>query len=113
MARDRDQLFAEAVHLYRAGHKWWPARDFERKHIAPEQEARYEPDAWEQAIAEYLLNPPHEVTVLGVAENALLLPRGKVGRAEQNRIIAALERLGWARGERTNSARPWLKSVTQ
>lgn len=40
LAAHRDQLFAEAVHLYKSGVKWWPDKDFELEHIKPEQDAR-------------------------------------------------------------------------
>jgi len=55
LARDRDQLLAEAVHRYKAGEKWWPGAEFEAQHARPQQEARYEVDVWEQPIAEWLV----------------------------------------------------------
>ena len=38
LARDRDQLFAEAVHDFQAGTPWWPTHDIEAENIKPEQE---------------------------------------------------------------------------
>jgi predicted P-loop ATPase len=46
---ERDQLFAEAVKCYVDGEKWHPDAKFEREHIYPEQDDRFEPDAWEFA----------------------------------------------------------------
>ena len=108
LARDRDQLFAEAVVLYRDGAKWWPDRDFEAEHIRPQQAARYEADVWEDLIASYLLGRSR-TTVLEVARDGLSLDTTKLGKADQNRIAAALEQLGWVRGVRVGSARPWVR----
>jgi predicted P-loop ATPase len=109
LSRDRDQLFAEAVHRYRAGEHWWPDRAFERVHIVPQQEARFEGDAWEDKIAEYLsgLALDATVTVWEVASRALFFETAKLGRADQNRIMTALERLGWYRLPRIVNRRPW------
>ncbi|NLS73289.1 virulence-associated E family protein [Bradyrhizobium brasilense] len=106
LVEDRDQLFAEAVQLYHAGESWWPDREFERQHIAPEQAARYEADeVWEAAIGEYL-GSTSRTTIGDVARQALHSDTNKVGTAEQRRIAAALERLGWKR-ERADGKTDW------
>jgi predicted P-loop ATPase len=96
LVRDRDQLFAEAVERYREGRSWWPDKDFERQHIAPQQAQRYEADAWEESIATYL-DTASKVTVGQVARDALHIETPRIGTAEQRRIAAAMEQLGWAR----------------
>lgn len=107
LSRDRDQLFAEAVVLYHDGYKWWPDASVEREQIAPEQDARYEADAWEDAIEAYLVGRPR-VTVGEVAREALSIHASRLGRAEQRRITDALTRLRWTRGARTGKAKWWV-----
>ncbi|HUN59362.1 MAG TPA: virulence-associated E family protein, partial [Candidatus Binataceae bacterium] len=96
LKRDRDQIFAEAVTLYRKGVPWWPDRDFENRVIAPEQESRYEVDLWEEPIADFL-SAKDKVTVGEVAAGALGIEKQRQGTTERNRIIAVLKRLGWKR----------------
>ncbi len=111
LIRDRDQLFAEAMHVFAAGTPWWPTQAFEQEHIAPQQEARYEADAWEGAVAKFLEELPSDkklVTVLDVARQCLFIDTPRLGTADQRRIAAAMERLGWRRGERTMTGRPWV-----
>jgi predicted P-loop ATPase len=105
LARDRDQLFAEAVELYRAGEPWWPGKDFERQFIVPEQSARYEADLWEESIGKYL-RTQSRVTVGQVAREALDFATAKVGTADQRRITAAMEVLRWRR-EREDGKTDW------
>jgi predicted P-loop ATPase len=125
---DRDQLFAEAVHLYRQGIPWWPEKQFEREHIVPEQEARYEADAWEELIAKFLKDKL-KTTVLRVAVGALGYegerpnfqppdeptsrgtPVNRLGTADQRRIAAIMTNLGWKRGKRDLHGRWWVKDA--
>lgn len=94
LAHDRDQLFAEAVALYHSGTRWWPDDAFEREHIKPEQEQRFEADAWQETIASHL-GGRCRVTVSEIARDALSIETGKIGTAEQRRIAVALTALGW------------------
>ena len=96
LACDRDQLFAEAVARYRDGVRWWPDKNFERKHIMPQQAERYEADAWEETIAAYL-DKHAKVTIGEVARTAVGIETPRIGTADQRRIAAVLEQLGWKR----------------
>jgi hypothetical protein len=126
LKEDRDQLLAETVKLYRDGVTWWPDRDFERDHAIPEQEARYEGDAWEEPISKFLATET-KTTILQVAIGALGFEPmrssssmsfsqpptptiNRLGTADQRRITAVMTTLGWKRGKRgTGGVRYWVK----
>jgi predicted P-loop ATPase len=114
LAADRDQLFAEAVESFRAGATWWPDKKFEQEHIMPQQAARYEEDVWEENIGQYLKGESPNiniVTVGQIARQVLGIETGRIGTAEQRRVAAALERLGWKRGKREagTGKRLWVR----
>jgi predicted P-loop ATPase len=94
LRHDRDQLFAEAAHRYRASEKWWPDETFERTHIRPQQDDRFEGDPWDEAIAAHV-STLSRVRVTDIARNVLAIESAKVGTAEQRRIAAVLSGLGW------------------
>jgi predicted P-loop ATPase len=96
LVADRDQLFAQALHEFRNGASWWPDGDFEREHIAREQEARFEVDAWEPIIRRHL-DTVSKVLISEIARDALQMEVQRIGTADQRRIAAILERLEWRR----------------
>jgi hypothetical protein len=130
LQRDRDQLFAEAVWRFKNSERWWPDAAFERETIAPEQEARYEVDAWEGPIADFLdglpgdLVTPKRTTILDIAVGALNYelepperyegepmpargtPINRLSPKDQQRIAAILTHLEWV-PKRKNRERWW------
>jgi len=63
LRRDRDQLWAETVARFNAGAPWWlEDRDLIASASA-EQEARYEPDAWDTLIERWLTFEKSRVNV--------------------------------------------------
>lgn len=97
---DRDQLFAEAVSLYRAGVPWWPDREFEAAHIAPEQAERFDADIWDDAIGLWLATNRQPTTLSELAFNALGFAGVKISATDQNRIRRVLQARGWSTGAR-------------
>lgn len=91
---DRDQLWAEAVHLYNKDTPWW-VTDEERALFEPEQENRYQADAWEDIIEDFLKGK-REVTLKEIAVEALHFEKSKIDRSSQTRIGACMSRIaGW------------------
>lgn len=99
LRKDRDQLFAEALLAFREGRPWWPDADFEAREIRPQQDNRYDEDAWIEKAAPFLKVAAY-ATVGDVAREALHIPTERLGRREQNRIINILKNLGWKSGPR-------------
>jgi predicted P-loop ATPase len=107
---DRAQLLAEAVYLYKNGEHWWPTPEFERRYMQPEQEERFDVDPWEALIADHLNSGINRTTIATLANDPLFITdKTKLGTRESNRIIAILVRLGFRRGKRTTTERPWVR----
>ena len=111
LAADREEFFAEAVAAYHGGARWWPDPAFEGEVIAPQQEARFEDDAWREPIERWLADKT-QTTIGECAVKALCFDQTKIGTADQRRIATVLERVGWARGARTEKGRFWIRRAT-
>ena len=118
LAQDRDQLWAEATARFRAGEPWW-LDSAELNHAATEEQAeRYQEDAWEGPISEYLNNqvtfvnagfaepvrrlsprsvPLNEVGVDQLLKEALGIPPDRWTQRDQNRVARCLVALGFER----------------
>lgn len=105
LAADREQLFAEAVHGYRAGDQWWPDQQFENEFVKPEQAARYEGDIWEDKIRQHVSGRAR-VTTAEIAKDCLSIETGHMTGAHALRIAAVLKELGWV-SKRSNRERFW------
>jgi putative DNA primase/helicase len=103
----RGALFAEALALYRGGERWWPVRAEERSLFKPEQDERFEADAIEPLVTEYLRQQT-KTTLWRIMVDALGYEKARMPRSDQNRVIEVLERQGWIRGTREKDGRPWI-----
>src|SRR3954454_22891319 len=106
LRRDRDQLWAEAVHAYRAGETWW--LDAEAEALAAEvQEDRRIVDVWEDRLLEWAGRQLAPFTIGEALTSALNVPVERQGRAEQMRVSAALKVNGWVRAREGGGGRQW------
>jgi putative DNA primase/helicase len=94
----RDQLWAEAMHRWRAGEHWWP-ETAERELFAEEQERRYHEDPWEEIIARYLEAPAQKCrryfTIADALSEALQFDDARIQGADGQRVGRVFQRLGW------------------
>ena len=96
LRRDREQLFAEAVHRWRVGERWWLDRS-EEQVAQTVVEEREELDPWHEQIEQYCLTANGQpITMAG-----LLVTLGVETKAKHaghsKRVAQVLRKLGWRR----------------
>lgn len=108
---NRDQLFAEAVHRYRAGEKWWdvPAEDQKEQ-----TNNRRDVDAWEPAIEQWLTDSARNSVQVGVIlEDCLGIEIKEHDILRQKRVSRILRALGWVNKVRRDTdcqnRRMWVR----
>jgi predicted P-loop ATPase len=101
LQRDRNQIWAEAVELYRAGTRWWPMGEVECAALADAAEERYATDPWEQRIAEHMAGAAGAQTVAGLLSSVLKVEVDRQDRASATRVGTILSRLGYQPRQRT------------
>jgi putative DNA primase/helicase len=87
--RDRDQLWAEAYSLYKAGSTWWEIPGAEE-----EQTQRFDADSREEIIALWLIGKAG-ISTTQILTEALNIDVSKQGRAEQSIVGQIMSRLKW------------------
>lgn len=129
LATWRDQLWAEAVALYKAGGKWW---DIPYADAMAEQEMRRQADAWESVVSRYVTESPHLsergrieywtprekplefLLIDDLLQNGVGRALGSISKADQMRMSSILGGLGYRRrrptinGERTYAYYPTI-----
>ncbi|MDR7219868.1 VapE domain-containing protein [Aminobacter aminovorans] len=115
LARDRDQLFAEAVAAFRSGERWWLDEVQEADARVKTAERQIE-DPWQSAVATYLdgrlaIDPYCRLTVNNVAVSGLAMDIKQVGRLENSRIQSILRVLGWEKAPKVNGASTYRRHV--
>jgi predicted P-loop ATPase len=102
IARDRGQLFAEAIVRFRAGEVWWIAEPHLLAQANAASEARRQVDPWESAIEDHIARQqPGRLTVSGVLEEVLDIPPARQDQVAANRVASILrDRLRWTQSQR-------------
>lgn len=114
LARDRDQLFAEALAAFNAGEAWHLTAEAEA-HAAEVQEAAREEDPWEQIIRDWLDAEEYEggrcdaVTMRDVLWQALQIPIAQQAVTDQRRAASILRRMGWSKGRGSRGNKVWKR----
>lgn len=92
LRRNRDQLFAEAVQLYRDGVAWWDVPNDQQQE---EVEARRDSDAWEPLVDDWLAGRSR-VQMHEVLDRCLKIEPARQDQMVQKRVGRILRCLGWS-----------------
>jgi predicted P-loop ATPase len=107
LEKARSQLWAEAVHRFKAGASWHLETPELKALAAAEQAARFVYDVWEPPIREWL-GERIDVAIPEVLEGALDLARRDCTQSAHNRAAKILTRLGFTHcRQRTDKGREY------
>ena len=110
LAAAKEQLWAEAVHLYRGSEAWHLGEDDEAV-LREEHEERLETDPWEEAVARWLAGPPaarRPVTMDEILTEALGLRTQSKNSVVTRRVSRILATLGYERRRRSGGPRSYF-----
>lgn len=109
IAANRDQLWAEALHRYRQGERWWLEGD-ENLSASEEQADRSEQDAWVEPLEKKIdeesgrrgeriiwITSDEALTMLGI-------PHERKDKRAQMRVAEALKAIGFTRDKKREDA---------
>ena len=104
LERDRDQLWAEAVHLFLAGEQWWLKAD-EVPDATYQQSLRYHDDPWAGRIDSRMRDAGTQELTLSDLFDAIQMPLHRASAEDKRRISDHMKTRGWpivrdGRGER-------------
>ena len=86
LTRDREQLWAEAVHRFRAGERWWPEGEAEVSMCAEEQNARLAVDPWTDDVLKWIDGRIGRFTTTDILTEGLGFESRQVNRWHQTRV---------------------------
>jgi predicted P-loop ATPase len=95
LKNDREQLWAEAVHLYKNGEKWWIDREDDAWEAAEQEQAErmIDDDVWHEAVTTFV-GMQKEVKINDILSE-LKIDLADRNRANQMRVSIILRRLGY------------------
>jgi predicted P-loop ATPase len=107
LARDRNQLWAEAKIRFESGSVWWLYTPDLVQLAADQQEARYEGDPWEEVIGPWL-ECQESASVSEILQKCINKPQAQWTQTDKLRAARCLRAHGWVRyRERQGSRLEW------
>lgn len=104
LQRDRDQLWAEAVHLWESGQQWH-LTDSEEALLREAQEQYQHEDPWLQPLSEWLSAPAHRYggghTIADLLDQAIQKSKDQHTRYDEMRLGTCLVQLGYVKRRRS------------
>jgi predicted P-loop ATPase len=94
LAAERDQLWAEAVELYKSGAPWWFTDEMIIAAAKQAQSSRVDLHVWYEPIRKWCEGQEF-VTVLQILDNCIRKEQGSRTQADKINVVRCLQAMGW------------------